>query len=31
MAVFGEDFDESSKSAEVATLFDDDPNQMSAS
>jgi len=29
--VFGEDFYESSKSAEVATLLDDDPNLMSAS
>jgi len=31
MVVFVEDFYESSKFVEVATLFDDDPNQMSAS
>lgn len=31
MAVFDEDFYESSKSVEVAALFDDDPNQMLSS
>jgi hypothetical protein len=30
MAVFGEEFYESSKSVEVATLFDDYPNKMAA-
>jgi hypothetical protein len=31
MGVFGEDFYESSKSAEVASLFGEDPNQMPSS
>ena len=31
MAMFDEDFYESSKSVEIATLFDDDPIQMSSS